>query len=133
MSVKNIIIRLTLVFTVMFLSTSFAEWTKVVEDTNGYTLYLDFERIRKHDGYFYYWQLVDNLKPIDGDLSKTEYKQGDCNLFRYKTLTHIWHKQSMGRDIGETYSPKNPNWWYPSKDLSKALFVRTSLKTVCNR
>ena len=129
----KLIIIATLLFTVLLSAPSYADWTKLIADEEGDNLYLDFETIRKHEGYFYYWQLVDYLKPNNGNLSRREYKQGDCKLFRYKTLTHIWHKQSMGRDTGETYSPKNPNWWSPSKDLSEALFVWTSLKSVCSR
>ena len=43
----------TLTFTVMFPSPSFAEWKKVEENMGGDTFYVDFDRIRKHDGYVY--------------------------------------------------------------------------------
>ena len=34
------------------------------------TFYVDFERIRKHDGYVYFWRIRDDLKPDKwGDLS----------------------------------------------------------------
>ena len=46
---KILTILLTLTFTVMFSSPSFAEWKKVIADEEGNTLYLDFETIRKRD------------------------------------------------------------------------------------
>ena len=56
---KNPLVIFTFVFTVMFSSTSFGEWTKVSRSVTGTTIYIDFERIRNHDGYVYFWVLVD--------------------------------------------------------------------------
>jgi len=90
-----------LVSTVFFSSPSYAKWTKVAEGTKGNTYYVDFERIRKHDGFFYYWVLTDYLKPDkDGDLSAKMYKQGDCKLFRFKVLSISTHKEPMGGGTG---------------------------------
>ena len=52
--------KLTLIFTllfstVMFSSTSSAEWTEIGENVGRDTYYVDFERIRKVDGYVYFW------------------------------------------------------------------------------
>ena len=60
---KSLTRILALTFSVMFSSTSFAGWTKVAENVSGDTFYVDFERIRKHGGYVYYWRLSDLLKP----------------------------------------------------------------------
>jgi hypothetical protein len=110
---KTLLTTFTLVFTLIFSSTSFAKWTKVV--VNEYaTHYVDFEGIRKHDGYVYYWSLYDSFKPVLGSLSGTTYHQGDCGLFRTKKLSFVSHKQPMGRGVGETYNPKNPEWVYAS-------------------
>ena len=46
----------------VFSSTSFADWKRVNKNEYGDTYYVDFERIRKHDGYVYYWGLSDSLK-----------------------------------------------------------------------
>jgi len=46
------ILLTTLIFSLMFSSTSFTGCTKVSEDTNGNTYYVDFERIRKHGRMF---------------------------------------------------------------------------------
>ena len=70
-----------------FLSPSYAEWTKVNKDADGNTNYVDFESIRKKDGYVYWWVLSDILKPtIQGHLSSKSYNQGDCKLFRVRVF-----------------------------------------------
>jgi hypothetical protein len=126
--------KLTLIFTllvstVMFSSPSYAEWTKVDTNVKGDTFYVDFERTRKVDGYVYYWSLGDYLKPKNGVLSFKNYRQGDCKLFRFKYLSFVYHKQPMGRDIGETTNLKNPEWNYPTpKSVGE-----TILKSVCSR
>ena len=108
----------------------FAEWTNVSEDVKGNTFYVDFERIRKHGGYVYFWELSDYLKPSKyGILSGNAYKQGDCKLFRFKFLSYVYHKQPMGRGPGDSNSPKNPEWVYPSPN-SVDEFI---LKSVCSR
>ena len=127
---KTLLTIFTLVFTVMFSSTSFAEWRKLGVTPGGETIYVDFERIRKHDGYVYFWQLIDYLKPNEfGKLSGKLYKQGDCNLFRFKGLSFVFHKQPKGRDTGDTYNPKTQEWIYPSPDSMNEHI----LKIVCSQ
>ena len=85
---------LTFLLSLMFSSPSYSEWTWLGEGVKGSTFYVDLERIRKHDGYVYWWELQNSLKPDkDGDLSYEIYKQGDCKLFRYKTLSADYHKE----------------------------------------
>ena len=130
--VKTLLTIFTLVFTVMFSSTSFAEWTKVTEDTKGTTTYVDFERIRKHGGYVYWWELGDNLKPTEyGFLSAKVYIQGDCKLFRIKYLSLSFHKEPMGGGTGDVIQPKGDqtNWKYPSPNSP----AEAILKSVCSR
>ena len=62
---KTLTILLAIIFTVMFSSPSFADWKKVSENVDGDTYYVDFERIRKHGGYVYFWDLQDK-KPCGG-------------------------------------------------------------------
>ena len=96
----------------------------------GDIFYVDFERIRKVDGYVYYWMLSDYLKPSPyGDLSYKTYNQGDCKLFRYKTLTGVSHKEPMGGGTGDSISPENPEWIY----LPPNSVIETTLKSVCSR
>ena len=111
---KTLLTISTLVFTVMFPSTSFSGWTKVAENVNG-TYYVDFERIRKHGDYIKFWELGDLLKPEkDGTLSYKLYQQGDCKLFRYKYLSSSNYKRSMGEGHGTIYNEPDKDWRYPS-------------------
>ena len=127
---RKLTLILSLVFTVTLSSPSYAEWTKLGENHIGNTHYVDFERIRKVDGYVYWWELVDLLKPDnDGKLSAKLYNQGDCKLFRFKLLSVLEHKEPMGGGTGETFTPKNPEWNYPPPNS----VMETNLKTVCSR
>ena len=111
----------------MFSSISFAGWTKVGKNVIGKTFYVDFKRIRKFDGYVYFWWLIDYLKSTTyNDLSVKMYEQGDCKLFRIKNLHWTFHQKLMGRGDGiiEKITDK---WKYPLPDSSG----ETVLKTVC--
>ena len=124
------LILILLFSTVMFSSSSYAEWTKVSEDINGNVIYVDFERIRKHDGYVYYWYLTDNLKPLsNGTLSVKVYNQVDCKLFRFKYLSFSFHKEPMGVGTGEMLNEPDKEWTYLPPNSSGEL----TLKQVCNR
>ena len=115
----------------MFSSSSYAGWTKVTEYAKG-TFYVDFERIREHDGYVYYWVLIDYFKSFaftDSMSSAKIYNQGDCKLFRYRGIEFSFHKEPMG--AGENTLPiKFPpdKWTYPHDDMHEV-----ALKQVCNR
>tara|TARA_B100000686_G_C16653673_1_gene896933 strand:- start:128 stop:517 length:390 start_codon:yes stop_codon:yes gene_type:complete len=127
---KKLLLISTLLFsTVMFSSPSYGEWTKLSENVNGRIYYVDFERIRKHDGYVYYWTLSDYLKPSKyGDLSERLYNQGDCKIFRWKILSYSFHKEPMGEGTGEIQEPVNKSWQYPPPNSS----AETILKQVCS-
>ena len=90
----------------------FADWKKVGESVNGDTFYVDFERIRKHGGYVYWWYLIDRLKPTKtGKLSVKMYRQGDCKLFRFKVLSDSYYKEPMGGGTPYTSSNKPDKEW----------------------
>jgi hypothetical protein len=128
---KTLLTIFTLVFTMMFSSTSFAGWTKVIESSSGNTFYVDYERIRKHGGYVYWWELSDYLEPTYGDLSHKLYKQGDCRVFRSRDLSFLFHKEPMGGGTGQVVEPKGEqkNWIYPSPNSINDVI----LKKVCSR
>jgi len=124
---KISIIIFTLAYNMTFSSISFAGWTKVDESEIG-KHYVDFDRIKKIDGFVYFWTLFDLLKPDpDGDLSYKNYKEGDCKLFRFKSLSFSFHKEPMGGGTGEIGNPKNPEWNYPSPNSGD----KKSLTLVC--
>ena len=121
---------LALVFSVMFTSPSFADWQKMARSTDGDIMYVDFERIRKHEGFVYFWVLTDFLKPDKyGDLSTKTYYQGDCKLFWSKDLSFITFKESMGGGTeGDPYTPPD-KWNYPSPNSASEIIM----KAVCSR
>ena len=121
--------KLTLIITFVFSLTVFssansAEWTKVSEDVNGNTFYVDLMRIRNFYGYVYYWMLTDYKVPTEAGHSSTEiYYKGDCELFRVKPSIFVNHIQPMARDIGENSPPTLLAWMYayPKSPLESAL------------
>ena len=125
---------LTLIFTLsfsilMFSSPSYAGWTKLVTNVDGTTFYVDFERIRKHGEYVYWWTLVDYLKPMEGDLSAKRYWEGDCKLFRLRYLSGSYHKEPMGGGTAEPSTYSGDDWKYPSPNSAMEFL----LKKVCSR
>jgi len=135
---RNLLTIFTLVFTLMFSSPSYAEWTKVGEGVKGNTFYVDFERIRKDLSYVYWWELSDYKKPTTDYSKVTEvisvfsdktYQQGDCELFRYKSLSVSLHKEPMGGGTGRVDNKPDIYWTYPTPDSVS----ETILKEVCSR
>ena len=124
------LILILLFSTVIFSSPSYAGWTEVSKGVDGNTFYVDFERIRKHDGYVYWWMLVDYLKPNKrGHLSHKSYQQGDCKLFRFKNLNMTFYNEPMGGDTSVTLNEPDKEWTYPVPDTVD----ESVLKQVCNR
>ncbi len=96
-------------------STSFAGWEKVADSVSEYSFYVDFERIRKHDGYVYFWVLNNFLKPNEyKNLSSKVYNQGDCKLFRIKGMSFSYHNEPMGGGTGEIGNTPLEKWFYPT-------------------
>ncbi len=128
---KILPITFILLFSLIFSSNSFAEWTKIGKNTNGDTFYVDFDRIRKVDGYVYYWELTDFAKPIQKYLSGKIYKQVDCRLFRFKWLSLSYHKLSMGKGFGDEDKPvkKHQSWKYPQPNS----IGETVTQSVCDQ
>ena len=131
MKMKSITIFIALTFSAMFSSSSYADWKAMDETVNGDILYVDFERIRKHGGFIYYWRLSDYLKPTKyGDLSSKVYHQGDCKLFRFKYLSDSYYKGQMGTgDITGGSNKPDKEWRYPSPNSTS----ETVLTQVCNQ
>ena len=129
---KKLLLIFTLLFsTLMFSTPSYGEWTKVSESVEGNTFYVDFDRIRKHSGYVYFWRLSDYLKPNEqGFLSAIVYYEVDCKLFRYKYLTDSYHKEPMGGGTAASSSSvPDKNWGYPPPGSAH----EEILKRVCSQ
>ena len=125
---KKISLLMTILFSIIFTFPSYGEWIQKGKNDGG-DFYDDFERIRKIDGYVYWWLLTDFLKPNNyGYLSSKTYQQGDCNHFKLKNLIFNFYKKSMGSGTTETYTPKNSEWKYPPPYSTFELI----LKSVCN-
>ena len=125
---KTILTILTIVFTMLLSSPSHTKWTKVDSNGSGDNYYVDFDRVRKQDGYVYYWMLADYLKPDkNGIFSGKAYWQGDCKLFRYKQLSWSFHTEKMGGGTADSETPETPKWEYV-RPASLAGFI---LKLVC--
>ena len=129
---KKLLLIFTLLFsTLVFSSPSYAGWTKVGENENGDIFYVDLDRIRKHDGYVYAWDLSNYLKPTkQGNLSVKIYKQHDCKLVRFKHLSFSFHKQPRGRGSGDVMKPVKEvqGWQYPApNNVSESI-----LKSICS-
>ena len=104
------------VFNILLPALGSAEWVKVISDTDENVFYVDFEKIRKDDGYINYWYLTDLLKPTNtGYLSAKVYVQGDCKLLRFKPFSASFHKKPMGNGLGHIRKPQADlkNWQYP--------------------
>ena len=64
-----------------------------------------------------------------GDISNKVYTQGDCKLFRIKTLSFSFHKEPMGGGTGDVQEPVKAmqGWNYPTPNsVNEAI-----LKSVC--
>jgi len=121
----------TLLFTTLvFSSPTYAGWMEIIKG-NGITFYVDFDTIKKHDGYVYYWELGDYLKPNEfGDLSAKVYREVDCKLFRFKVLGDSYYTEPMGRGTPSASSNTSDEEWSDVTPNSAAYSV---LKKVCSK
>jgi len=112
---KKITILLVIIFTLLFSTTCWGEWSLVGKGVNGVKFYYDKDSVRKNRKYLYFWTLIDYLKPSKrGTLSVTQYFQLDCSIFRFKRLKVQLYKNSMGEgNPWDDWIPKD-EWDYPS-------------------
>jgi hypothetical protein len=121
---------LLIIFTLVFSPTSFADWTMVSKSETGRIYYVDLERIRKVDGFIYFWQMSDYLiKDKYGDLSNKVYIKADCELFRYQNLKFYFHKEPMARGDAEIEDSEDLSWNYATPNSN----IEAALITVCSQ
>ena len=126
----NNLIRILIIIlsVVMFSSKSFSKWTETFMIGKGEAIhYIDFDRIRKKNGYVYWWSLIDFSKPNKGILSIMGYAQGDCKMYRRKVLSIVTYKKNMGRGTSKTYDGDD-KWIYPRPKTAH----EDALKRLCN-
>jgi len=111
---RRLTVLLALTFSVMFSSPSFAEWTKVAENVDGDTYYVDFSTIKKNGGYVYYWRVRDYLKPDPfGDLSNKHLYELDCNIpIKERSLSATYHTEPMGKGPPSATDNTTSEWYY---------------------
>ena len=111
------IIAAALASTVALASPVFAEWTKVATG-GGNTFYIDYDTVKENDGYVYYWEMTDMLKPFESGVLSSEFlKEVDCNIPRkYRPLSLVEYKQPMAGGNGDSYNNPSDEWEYPSPD-----------------
>ena len=128
---KKLLMLTAIVCSLILSPVANAEWTKVGVSKSGKIHYVDLQRIEKHDGKVYYWELNDFPKPsADGTFSIMIYGEAECESFKYRFLKTTWHTKPMGE--GKSHQTlKNASdamWGYPSRYSSK----ERALKLVCN-
>ena len=100
---------LVLLFSLLISFNSYGEWVKLFDSQNGDSYYLDYSKIKEHNGYVYWWYLDDYLTPsIYGDMSAVMYHQSDCAMQQTKYLSYIFYEQPMGNGSSTTDNPLNP-------------------------
>ena len=91
---------LVLLFSLLISFNSFGEWRLVtIGDNVGNKFYIDFDSVNKKNGYVYYWNLIDLVKPDDwGDLSAKILYEVDCNLpYKERGISYNYYKAPMGQ------------------------------------
>ena len=108
---------LLLLFSLMLSFNSYGEWTKITKSADkGDTWYVDINSIKERDGYVYWWDMVDYLKPNKyGDMSDKSYGYVNCSSMGHQYLQMTFYKHSMGSGESETITPPS-GWHYASPD-----------------
>ena len=103
---------LILLFSILISLNSYGEWLLLGEDS-GNKFYYEVDTIKTSNGYIYYWDLVNFSEPFAGIyMSGLRYKQGDCGVFRDKTLSGFLFTKPMGRGENESVPYDNSDWEY---------------------
>ena len=114
-SMKKIILLLVIIFTFLFSTTIWGDWSFVSVNSNGDKFYYEKEGVKKIGGkLLYFWLLLETIKPAEnGDISYTAFIQLDCIIIRNKMLKLHTYNKSMGK--GEITSSTTPEdeWEYP--------------------
>ena len=121
-------IILVIIFTFLFSTTSWGEWSFGKKDKEGNTFYYDKERVRKKNGNFFFWELEDYGKDRSGAKSKTTFIGLDCSLYRYMELKVVDFTTPMGEGRPRYSWTPTAEWEYPlPNSLREEMF-----EEICN-
>ena len=120
---KKITILLVIIFTFLFTTTSWGDWSYVAKNVSGDKYYYDKDRVRKSGKYLYFWELYDLPKPESGLWSAIAYVKLDCSILRFKYLRIRTYNKSMGKGkIIYVFTPKNEWKYLKPKSSGEVLF-----------
>ena len=103
---------LLLIFSLMLSFNSYGEWKKFSSNSTG-DYYVDLKNVREHDGYVYYWSMINYVEPYKGFMSIQVYLQGDCGIFRNRPIEGTSYIKPMGEGESESYPPPPKKWNNP--------------------
>ena len=120
-AMRKLALILSLIFAVTLSSPSYAEWTKIIQ-SNTTSVYVDFSRMRKRDGYIYFWRL--GVFPSFEKKFQKSLIQADCKTFKFGFIVNDYCKYEKAC---LTYENKT-EWEYASpQGINEDI-----LKNVCN-
>lgn len=126
--IRNVTI-IVFLFSVIIHATATADWKPIAKGKDGTTTYINLKSIKKSGERVYWWGLDDRLIPTKrGTKSAKHSHEGDCSLFRYKTLSWSFHKKPMGKGVGRFTQTEIPNWKYPKQNSVNGYI----LKSICS-
>jgi hypothetical protein len=122
-------IILVIIFTFLFSTTSWGEWSFGKKDKEGNTFYYDKERVRKKNGNFFFWELEDYGKDRYEAKSKTTFIGLDCSILRYIGVKFLLFTKPMGEGKPSFSSTSTgEEWEYPlPNSLREEMF-----EEICN-
>jgi len=121
-------IILVIIFTFLFSTTSWGEWSFGKKDKEGVTFYYDKERVRKKKEILFFWELKDYGKDRDGDKSITTFIGLDCSVLRYLVGKFAIFTTPMGEGKPRGSWTRTAEWEYPlPNSLREEMF-----EEICN-
>mgnify|MGYP001214295296 CR=1 FL=1 len=111
----------TIIFALLFSSSAFAEWTKIITSVKGNSLYLDKRTVKISGDIRFFLYMQDYLKPtVYGDLSSRSYAELNCNNMMSRDLIKDYFSLPLaeGTKTEGSGQIKNPEWMYYEPDTS---------------
>jgi hypothetical protein len=88
---------------------AYAEWKFLVTSSDGASVYVDLDTIRRKGNLVKLWLLWDSKKPREAEgksyLSSRDQWQVDCEEERYRVLASTWYSGTCCRVTGFSVTP----------------------------